>query len=214
MLKIRAWLLRGIAVTGAALLACLPAGAHPHMWVTVKATVLYANGAFVGIRHKWTFDEYYTATAIEGLDKNKDGIYDRAELAELAKVNIDALKDFDYFTFPALDGQAVKLGEPTDYWLEYKDGLLSLLFTTPFASPVLANAKGFTFSVHDPSFFIAFELAKADKPVQLGEGAPNTCHIKMDPAEQRDTAQLGPMQQLGGVVSLGQDIAVECETAK
>jgi ABC-type uncharacterized transport system substrate-binding protein len=214
MLNARAWLLRGIAAAGAVLFACLPARAHPHMWVTVEATVLYANGAFVGIRHKWTFDEYYTTTAIEGLDKNRDGIYDRSELAELAKVNIDGLKDFDYFTYPALDGQAVKLAEPADYWLEHKDGLLSLHFITPFASPVLADAKGFTFSIHDPSFFIAFELAKGDKPVRLGEGAPDTCHIKMASPEQRDTAALGPMQQLGGVVSIGQTIAVECAPAK
>ena len=50
--------------------------------------------------HKWMFDEFYTAMAIEGLDKNKDGVYDREELAELAKVNIEGLKDFAYFTFP------------------------------------------------------------------------------------------------------------------
>jgi ABC-type uncharacterized transport system substrate-binding protein len=192
------------------LLACLPARAHPHMWVTVEATVLYENGAFTGISHKWTFDEYYTATAIEGLDKNHDGKYDRSELAELAKVNVDALKDFDYFTFPTLAGQAVKLGAPTDYWLEHKDGLLSLYFTVPFASPVLADAKGFAFSIQDPSFFIAFELAKSEKAVQLGSGAPKTCSVKMDAPEQRDTAALGPMSQLGGMMSIGQTISVEC----
>lgn len=214
MLNTPARLLRAIAAAGAVLLGCLPASAHPHVWVTVEATVLYANGAFVGIRHKWTFDEYYTATAIDGLDKNHDGIYDRSELAELTKVNIDALKDFDYFTYPALAGQAIKLAEPTDYWLEYKDGLLSLYFTTPFASPVLVDAKGFTFSIQDPSFFIAFELAKGDAPVQLGDGAPKTCHVKLDAPEQRDTAALGPMQQLGGVLSIGQTIAVTCNPAQ
>jgi ABC-type uncharacterized transport system substrate-binding protein len=203
-----------MATTAAVLLASLPARAHPHMWVTVQATVLYENGAFTGISHTWTFDEYYTATAIEGLDKNDDGKYDRSELAELAKVNVDALKDFDYFTFPTLAGQAVKLGPPTpDYWLEHKDGLLSLHFTVPFASPVLADAKGFAFSIHDPSFFIAFELAKGEKAVQLGAGAPKTCSAKMDAPEQRDTAAIGPMSQLGGVMSIGQTISVECAPA-
>jgi ABC-type uncharacterized transport system substrate-binding protein len=47
-----------------------PADAHPHVWVTVEATVLHGQGGFVGLRYKWTFDEAYTATAIEGLDKN------------------------------------------------------------------------------------------------------------------------------------------------
>jgi|SoiMethySBSTD1v2_1073268.scaffolds.fasta_scaffold544042_2 ABC-type uncharacterized transport system substrate-binding protein len=203
-------LLRAAAVAATVLLASLPAAAHPHIWVTMEATLLYENGVFTGIRHKWTFDEYYTASAIEGLDKNKDGIYDREELAELAKVNVDALKDFDYFTFPTLAGQAVKLGEPKDYWLEHKDGALSLLFTVPFATPVLPDAKGFAFAVYDPSFFIAFDLAKSENPVRLGEAAPKTCKLKIEAPDQRETAALGPMSQLGGVTSIGRPITLEC----
>src|SRR3989337_2923256 len=148
----------------AAVIACaasaVPALAHPHVWIIVEATVLYDKGTFTGLRHKWTFDEFYAATAVEGLDKNKDGKYDREELAELAKVNVEGLKDFEYFTFPKLAGQALKIGEVTDYWLEHKDGVLSLHFTLPFVQPVLVDAKGLTFSIQDPTFYIAFEMAK------------------------------------------------------
>jgi ABC-type uncharacterized transport system substrate-binding protein len=211
MTKIRARLLRAIAVAGIAVAASLPALAHPHVWVTVEATLLYADGAFSGIRHKWTFDEAYTTAAIEGLDKNNDGTYDRAELAELAKVNVEALKDFDYFTFPTLAGQALKLAAPSDdYWLEHKGGVLSLHFTVPFASPVLTDAKAFNFSIYDPSFFIAFELAKMENPVLLGPGAPKGCRLTIDAPDQRETAALGPMSQLGGVASIGRTVSVAC----
>ena len=81
------------------------AAAHPHVWITFETTVVYDKGTFVGVKHKWTFDEFYTAMAIEGLDKNKDGIYDREELAELAKVNIEGLKDFSFFKLPGPCGQ-------------------------------------------------------------------------------------------------------------
>jgi ABC-type uncharacterized transport system substrate-binding protein len=214
MLKTRTWLLRAIAAAAAAMATGLPAHAHPHVWVTVEATLLYGNGAFTAVHHKWTFDESYTTQAIEGLDKNNDGTYDRAELAELAKVNVEALKDFEYFTFPTLAGQALKLATPPDdYWMEHKDGLLSLSFTVPFASPVLTDAKGLGFSIHDPSFFIAFDLAKTDNPVRLGSGAPKDCTLKIEAPDQRDTAALGPMSQLGGVVSLGRTISVACPPA-
>ena len=73
--------------------------------MTVESTLLYENGAFTGFQHKWTFDEFYSAMAVEGLDTNKDGKYRREELAELAKVNVTSLKDFGYFTFPQLAGQ-------------------------------------------------------------------------------------------------------------
>jgi len=108
-----------------------PAQAHPHVWVTVETTLVYERGAFTSLKHKWTFDEFYSAMAVEGLDTNKDGKYDRNELAELAKVNVTSLKDFAYFTFPTLSGQALKTADPTDYWLEHKGGILSLHFVLP-----------------------------------------------------------------------------------
>jgi ABC-type uncharacterized transport system substrate-binding protein len=187
--------------------------AHPHVFITVQTTVLYDKGAFVGVSHKWTFDEYYTTMAIEGLDTNKDGVYDREELAELAKVNIEGLKDFAYFTFPALAGKELALGEARDYWLEHKGGLLSLYFTLAFAQPVLAEAKGLTISVYDPTYFIAFDLAKTD-PVKLSKDAPKGCVAKVGTAAQTPgekgslealQAQLGPY-----AASIAKTIVVEC----
>jgi ABC-type uncharacterized transport system substrate-binding protein len=190
-----------------------PAQAHPHVWITYETTVVYEKGTFVGVRHKWSFDEFYTAMAIEGLDKNKDGVYDREELAELAKVNIDGLKDFSFFTFPALAGQEIKVGEARDYWLEHKDGALSLIFTVPFADPVLMEAKGLTISVYDPTYFIAFDLAKSD-PAKLSEGAPKGCEAKVGvPAQQpgKDSGLDSLQAQLGALgVNITKTIRVEC----
>jgi ABC-type uncharacterized transport system substrate-binding protein len=189
------------------------AAAHPHVYITFETTVLYDKGTFAGVRHKWMFDEFYTTMAIEGLDKNKDGVYDREELAELAKVNIEGLKDFAYFTFPGLGGKEIALGDARDYWLEHKDGLLSLHFTLPFASPVLSEAKGLTISVYDPTYFIAFEPAK-DKPARISEGAPKGCEAKIVAAAEKpgDNAALGALQmQLGAYgSSIAKTIAVEC----
>ena len=155
-----------------------PAASHPHVWITVETTVLYDTGKFTGLHHKWTFDEFYTAMAIEGLDKNNDGVYSREELAELAKVNIEGLKEFGYFTYPLVDGKDVKLQAPNDYWLEHTDGILSLHFTVSFDQPIPANAKGFAYVVHDPAFYIAFLPAKTD-PVRLGQGAPESCSLQI-----------------------------------
>lgn len=62
-----------------------PAAAHPHVFVSVSAEVQYdAEGQLTGIRHRWAFDEMYSASAVLGLDTNGDGKYDRTELQELA----------------------------------------------------------------------------------------------------------------------------------
>lgn len=113
--------LAAAALTAAALAGGLsaPAVAHPHIWVSVETTVLVEAGTVVGFRHRWTFDEFYTAMAIQGLDKNNDGVYSREELAELAQVNIDGLKDFSYFTFVRLGDRTLELLPPKDYWLTH-----------------------------------------------------------------------------------------------
>jgi len=205
-----------IGIIGAffALLCALPrpATAHPHVWITVETTLLYEGGAFSGLRHKWSFDQYYTAMAIEGLDKNKDGKYDRDELAELAKVNIDGLKEFGYFTTVSVAGREIKLEAANDYWLEYEKGVLSLIFTLPFPEPVPPDTKGLTFAVQDPTFFIAFDLAKSDA-AKLGPGAPAVCKLKVGGArEQGGTLGDAFAKQFGAMAVGGaQAIVLDCQ---
>jgi ABC-type uncharacterized transport system substrate-binding protein len=240
--------------------AAAPAArAHPHVWITVESTVLFEQGSIAGIQHKWTFDEFYTAMAIQGLDTNNDGNYDRNELAELAKVNIDGLREFRFFTHIKLADHPLEVDDAQDAYLEYtevaalgesqpapaeqggqtkpgvvgrvqswfsceakgskpaaKPKVLSLHFKLPLKQPILAEAPGFTFSVSDPTFFIAFELAK-DNPITLGQGAPAGCKISVGGSE-RDTNEaknLGEsFSQLGGQgigFSFAKPIAVSCE---
>lgn len=211
----RAILLALAGVLGTSLTA-EPADAHPHVWVSVETTVVYERGVISGFRHRWTFDELYTTMAIQGLDANGDGVYDRKELAELAQVNMDGLKEFGYFTFARLGGQDLELAAPKDYGLDHKDGVLTLDFVLPLAQPVLSDADGFSFSVTDPSYFIAFDLAK-DRPIRLSEGAPAGCEANVITAEQ-DAEQLQRLGQafqneLGGAtMNIGgaKTVAVSC----
>lgn len=179
-------LVSAIIIFGALARPSAPAEAHPHVWVTAKAEVVYEGGNVVAIEHHWTFDEFYTATAIEGLDKNGDGVYSRDELADLAKTNMEGLKEFEYFTFAVLGKEKLAFAEPRDAWLEHKDGILTLHYRLPLAKPVPASAKGFAFAVYDPSFFIAFEMAK-ESPVTL-TGAPPGCKIAFGQQQPPDDA--------------------------
>lgn len=205
-----------LALAAMALTAPQAAHAHPHVWVTVETTVVFDKGTVTGLKQKWSFDEMYTAMAIQGLDANKDGVYDRKELEELAKVNMDGLKEFEYFTHGKLSAQALKFKEPGDYWLEHSKDVLSLHFLLPLEQPVLAEAKGLAFAVYDPSFFIAFEMAK-DKPVSVSQGAPAGCGARLAAAEKDvETQKLGEafFNSLGSQnfgLSVSRSIEVECK---
>lgn len=164
-----------------------PAGAHPHVWVTVRDEVVIENNQITGVRHEWTFDDMYTAMAIEGLDKNKDGKYSREELQELAQTNIDGLKDFENFTYASIARIKVLFGAPRDYYLEHDNNLLRLHFFLPLATTVAAATPHFRVMVTDPSFFIGFEFDK-DLPVKLSKGAPANCSASLA-QEQEGTDQ-------------------------
>jgi len=173
------------AATAATFAAATPALAHPHVWVTVETTALVgADSTVSGLRHKWTFDELYSSFAVQGLDKSGGSAPSRDDLKELAKLNIESLKEFGYFThpqfLPAGGGAAEKAGmqAPTDYFLEYKDGLLSLTFTLPLEKPARAAKTPIAFAVYDPTYFIAFQFAK-EKALTLAETAPKSCKIEM-----------------------------------
>ncbi|MGE3780393.1 MAG: DUF1007 family protein [Pirellulaceae bacterium] len=108
----------GIATMG---LASSPAMAHPHVWIWNKTVILHKDGAITGLRYTWLFDEMYSASAVEDLDKNRDGKLDRSELAELAKVNVEGIKEFEYFTTSKYRGKAVGFADPQDYFMEIRE---------------------------------------------------------------------------------------------
>jgi len=77
---------------------------------------------------------------------------------------------------------------------------------------VSADAKGLTFAVQDPTFFIAFDLAKVD-PAKLGPGTPAACKIKVGSSKDQAGA-LGDAfaKQLGAfAVGGSQTISVDCQ---
>src|SRR6266481_2140690 len=148
------------------------AEAHPHVWVTFHSEILYAaDGSMTGIRHAWTFDDMFSAYALQGISHAKKGQYTRQELASLAQLNVTSLKEYGYFTYARADGKKLKFSDATDYWLEYTNAALTLHFTLPLKAP--AAAKAMQIEVYDPTIFVDFEFAK-DKPALLG-GAPSQC---------------------------------------
>jgi len=163
-----------------------PARAHPHVWVTMHTELLYApDGRITGIRHAWSFDDMFSTFATQGLESKEKGKFTREELAPLAKVNVDSLKEFDYFTYATADGKKAELAEPApDYWLDYADQVLTLNFTLPFKTPV--KAKELRVEIYDPTIFVDFSFEK-DKPAQL-VGAPK-CKLEMVPPREMTFAE-------------------------
>ena len=159
------------------------ASAHPHVWVTMKSAVVYGpDGSITGVRHAWTFDDMYSAFAVQGLESKKKGEFTTEELKPLAQVNVESLKEYDFFTYAKANGKDVIFIEPVDYHLEFsaKDTLLTLHFVLPLKAPL--KAKALELEVFDPSYFVDFSLVEKD-PVSL-EKAPAGCQIGLAKAAE------------------------------
>jgi ABC-type uncharacterized transport system substrate-binding protein len=163
------------------------ASAHPHVWITATSELLYApDGTITGVRHAWTFDDMFSTYATQGLESKTKGAYTREELEPLAQTNVESLKEYAYFTFARADGKKERFNEPIDYFLDYKDTVLTLHFTLPLKNPV--KPKQLVLEVFDRSFFIDFQMAK-DNPVKL-VGAPAGCQMKLErPSDGTASAQ-------------------------
>jgi ABC-type uncharacterized transport system substrate-binding protein len=195
-----------------------PAGAfaHPHVWVTMTSQLVYApDGSVTGIRHAWTFDDMFSAFAVQGIESKAKGQFTRQELAPLAEVNVSSLKEFDFFTRALIEGKKTQLTDPVDYWLDYSDNMLTLHFTLPFKAPV--KARSLQLDIYDPTIFVNFAFAEKD-PVTLA-GAPAQCKLSVKRAGDMATAQaprmgesffnsLGPGSSYGA--QFANTIAVTC----
>ncbi|MDA9502007.1 DUF1007 family protein [Bradyrhizobium sp. CCBAU 11357] len=167
----------GMLLAAAMTLAAGAANAHPHVWITATSELLYAaDGSITGVRHAWTFDDMFSAYAVQGLESKTKGAYTSEELKPLAQTNVESLKEYAYFTFARADGKKERFQEPVDYFLDYKDTVLTLHFTLPLKNPV--KPKQLVLEVFDRSFFIDFQMAK-DNPVKL-VGAPAGCQMKLE----------------------------------
>jgi ABC-type uncharacterized transport system substrate-binding protein len=191
---------------GSALIAALlalatgRAEAHPHVFIDAMADVVFDDqGRLVGVRHVWRFDEGYSAFASQGLDADGDGTLSVEELKPLAEVNVDSMKDYDYFTFITAGDRDIALARPSEYWLQSDGGLLTLYFTVPTESPVEIRGLPAQVDVFDPTYYVAFEFVEGDA-VSL-ENAPAGCALKvtrppdMDAATAELLAGIGPDQR-------------------
>lgn len=187
------------------------ASAHPHVWVTMKSEVLYApDGTVTGVRHAWSFDDMFSTFATQGLESKEKGKFTREELAPLAKVNVESLKEYDYFTYATADGVKVPMTDPLpDFWLDYKDQVLTLNFTLPLKTPV--KSKLFKVDVYDPTIFVDFSFDKKSSAVQL-VGAPSGCKLdvalprEMTFAEGKALSQI-PADQTNTTMAFGAQFA-------
>ena len=189
-----------------------PAKAHPHAFFTTTTELRYGeDGAVTAVRHAWRFDEMTSAYFMGDLPKRPNDEYTQEELTGIARTQVEALKQVDYYTYIRTGGRrspAEEFGEAGEYTVEFKNGVMTLFFTVQLKRPL--KAKQFSLEVYDPTFFIAFDFAGGT--IKL-VGAPADCKVNSQaPAKSAQTPMSESM--FGGNSNYGlmfsSPITVEC----
>ena len=192
----------------AALAACLaglvspalfsPALAHPHVWVTAKAEIVFApDGRVTGIRHAWTFDEAYTAYVTQGLDRNNDGKLTPEELQPLADENTGSLSEFGYFTTVKVNGRKQAFDPPREPRMVMEKAQVVMSYFLPLKNPALASGA-VAMEIEDPTFFVYFTLAEGKDSIALAN-APQGCATSIAKAKPLDAAMQQILQDEGAL---------------
>lgn len=183
--------MKRLLALAAALLVSGPAAAHPHVWVSARAELVYADGKLAAVRHHWTFDEAYSSFATQGLDSDGDGRLSPEELGGLAKTNVESLVESGFFTVLKANGAKQAFAPARGGTMTFEGRQLTLHFELPLAAA--APSRVVVLDVYDPTFFVDFETAPGADAVSLA-GAPGGCSVRITrpkprPSDGRDLSE-------------------------
>ena len=163
-------------------LASQPVQAHPHVWIDMQTDLVTgADNTLEAITITWTFDEFYTAFAVEEFKKQPDGSFAPKDLAGLLDINLENLKEWDYFAQFKQSGNSLPLGaaKPVGSSYDAKLGRLTVTFTVPLAKPVTPTPEApVLLSIYDPTYYISIDYIKpssGQSPVRLTGDAAARC---------------------------------------
>ena len=163
-----------------------PVTAHPHEFVTMEVNAKFDfNGKISGLTYDWTFDEFFTAYAVDGQDLNKNGVAEPNELAALLDEILGNIKVINYFTVFDKEKTVPKLDAAQPLESVMVDRQLRLKFYVPFQEPVSLDEAPMRFSIYDDEFYIAmnFEPKANDRIVPA---SVDNCSATVDLADPDD----------------------------
>ncbi len=179
-------LLVRLAMVGSVVLAFIqPASAHPHIWVNVRARMLFnTQGKLAAIEQTWTFDKEFSAWAVQGFDADGDGRFSREELVPLAHDYMQGLAQYNYYTeIKDADRQheTVVFNADPDARLSYDGQAITLDFVL-YPTTILTGITDLQVEVSDPEYYVEFTFA-LQEAVSLKD-APSGCRVSVNPPKE------------------------------
>ena len=126
---------------------------HPHMWIDLITKVkLDDKGLVTAIKQKWVFGEFFSASLIDDIIKNKKGINIGLK-EEISKILVN-LEEYDYFTIINVNSEKSNIGKVKKFNTGIEDTRIWIEFDVPLIKPVDIKLNTLTYSIFDPTYYI------------------------------------------------------------
>lgn len=155
--------------------------AHPHIWIKARAAIVFDDaGEFVAIHNIWTFDEAYSAWAVEGLNAGQNGKVSRAGLQKFADESMQNLVDYGFYTSAGEGSHTLKFLPGTFASARFDGAHLTLDFIEPLAQPYRIGHQ-VDIAIADPEFYVDIEFPKPQDVTMVN--APAACRMTRKPPQ-------------------------------
>lgn len=134
----------------------------------------------MGIWLEWSFDQYFTASIVQGFDSDKNGQFDARETQEVHDGAFINLENYGYFVYLRKGDQRRSAQKAESFSLRMENGKVVYRFYIPLKGA--GYGEDFSVSVFDSTFFCAISYAKPDpiRIVQKGSGGSPAYEIAVN----------------------------------
>src|SRR5712692_7683716 len=113
------------------------ASAHPHVFITYSASVIFGERDIAGLRLTWTFDEMYSGMIRTDYTAAKTGAITPADVKTIEKEAFNNLANYGYFLDIKINDQPVRIAKVKDFDVKFVGQRAVYQFTV-----TLQNADG------------------------------------------------------------------------
>jgi ABC-type uncharacterized transport system substrate-binding protein len=188
-------LIRFLLAVFGALLAVTHGGradAHPHVFITYLASVIFSDSDEAALRLTWRFDEMYSAMILTDYTAAKTGTITQADVKTIEKEAFANLSNYGYFLDIKVNDEPIKITEVKDFDVTFVDHRAVYQFTVPLGTPNVKPSTIIEISVFDQEYYVEFSLREKDAvTLQHAEGFAAECN---ELRNQRRITVLGPIQ--------------------
>jgi ABC-type uncharacterized transport system substrate-binding protein len=168
------------------------ANAHPHVFITYSASVIFGDSGIAGLRLTWSFDEMYSAMILTDYTAAKTGTITKADVRTIEKEAFANLSNYGYFLDIKINDEPIKVTKVKDFDVKFVDHRAVYQFTVPLDAAKAEPSSVIAISVFDQEYYVEFSLKEKDAvTLQHAEGFAAQCNERRN---QRRNTVLGPIE--------------------